>query len=177
MTRTTDALTEATTLIAILRRIPRGRWISSSELAQRLSDDGVDVPTRRLQRALSSLVLSSDMNVEVDKTTKPYRYRRGPDVSDLATTRLTPREALTLRLCEEHLKHQLPPYIARGMASLFDAAKDVLHEDARSEKARAWLNKVAFVSPALPVVPPAIDGKVFETVSEALFRGDRKSVV
>ncbi len=171
MTRTTDALTEATTLIAILRRIPRGRWISSSELAQRLSDDGVDVPTRRLQRALSSLVLSSDMNVEVDKTTKPYRYRRGPDVSDLATTRLTPREALTLRLCEEHLKHQLPPYIARGMASLFDAAKDVLHEDARSEKARAWLNKVAFVSPALPVVPPAIDGKVFETVSEALFRG------
>lgn len=177
MTRTTDALTEATTLIAILRRIPRSRWMSSTEIAQRLIDEGVPVPTRRLQRALASLGASADLNVEVDRSTKPYRYRRGPDISDLSETRLTPREALTLRLCEEHLKHQLPPHIARGMSTLFDCARDVLHEDGanagddKTEKARAWLTKVAFVSPALPVVPPAIDGKVFEAVSEALFRG------
>ena len=163
MTRTTDALTEATTLIAILRRIPRGRWISSSELAQRLSDDGVDVPTRRLQRALlvpRPLLRHERRSRQDDEALPvPARARR----LDLATTRLTPREALTLRLCEEHLKHQLPPYIARGWPRSSTRRRTSFTKTPGAKKARAWLNKVAFVSPALPVVPPAIDGKVFET--------------
>lgn len=169
-------LGEALLMIAIVRRIPRNRWISTTELRQMLADSGINVMMRRMQRMLKQIIASPDLHVEVDQRSKPFAYRRSLPDSDLAAERLTPQESLLLRLCQERLRYQMPAALTQSMEPLFNAASDTLRECSTDPKARGWLQKVAFAPASVPMLPPKVKQRIFDAVSEALFRDSKLRV-
>lgn len=86
---------------------------------------------------------------------------------------LRPQESLLLRLAEEHLKYQLPSPLVRALEPLFEQARTTLKEDGATQKMAAWLKKVAFVSDSVPMMPPGILPRIFDAVSEALYRDSK----
>ncbi len=167
-----SAAREAFLILAILKRIPRSRKIDTNELRESLREAGFDIELRRLQRLLLDICKVDEFYVERDTRSKPYGYiRRVPD-SELSTVKLRPQESLLIRLAEEHLKYQLPRPITRSMSELFEAAGTCLNERADRKK-KAWLKKVAFVSGAVPMLPAKILQRIFDAVSEALYRDQK----
>ena len=171
-----STINEVLLLIAVLQRIPKNRWVSSTEIRKGLAAEGIDLMPRRLQRFLVALVECEAFHIEVDRRGKPYGYRRNAPDSTLAESSLTPQESLLLRLCQERLKYQLPPCITEAMEPLFSASKTALNENGKSAKTREWLQKVAFVSDTVPMMPPKIKPRIFNAVSEALYRDSKLRV-
>lgn len=166
------AVNEATLIISVLKRIPRNRWITSVEIRNSLAEVGIDLNPRRMQRLLKAIIDSPDLNVEIDRRSKPYGYRRSIPDSDL-TGSLGAQESLLLRLCQERMHLLLPPRITKTLEPLFEAAKETFNERGTNPKNREWLQKVAFVSNSMPMLPPKIKQRIFEAVSEALFRDSK----
>lgn len=170
MPRSSTATNEALIIIAILKRIPRNRFISTSEIGRSLHEAGIDLEPRRLQRMLQNIAAEDELHIECDRRSKPFGYRQRVPQSDLSATSLKPQESLLLRLAEEHLKYQLPAQLVSAMAPLFEAARLSLKEEGSTARASAWLKKVAFVSGTVPMQPPKIKQRIFSAVSEALYR-------
>lgn len=163
---------EALLIIAILRLIPRNRYISRPELQCALQETGYALSDRRLQRLLKDIVECDDLHVECDKRSKPFGYRQKiPD--SIAQTHMSPQAALLLRLAEEHLRNQIPTSLMQSLQPLFEQARASLNEHGASARQSAWLQKVAFVPDAMTMMPPNIKRHVFECVSQALYC-DRK---
>lgn len=160
-------------VLEILKRIPRNRWISTPELEASLAEAGIRMARRRLQRFLKEICEADGFYVECDTRSKPYGYRQRIPSSDLVVTNLRPQESLLLRLAEEHLKYQLPSPLVRALEPLFEQARTTLKEDGATQKMTAWLKKVAFVSDSVPMMPPAILPRIFDAVSEALYRDSK----
>ena len=156
--------------LSILRRIPRARWISSTELRRQLSAAGIEMSPRRLQRYLKALSSWPDLGVECRTGSKPYGYRRTDTGNDTTFASLLPHEGLLLRLAREHLRYQLPRELTDALAPLFDAAIDASTPCDEASRANAWLKKVSFVSSTVPMVPPDIKPRIFDVVSEALYK-------
>ena len=97
-------------------------------------------------------------------------------IPHLTKVRSRRQESLLLRLCQERLKYQLPPCITEAMEPLFSASKTALNENSKSAKTREWLQKVAFVSDTVPMMPPKIKPRIFNAVSEALYRDSKLRV-
>ena len=51
-----STINEVLLLIAVLQRIPKNRWVSSTEIRKGLAAEGIDLMPRRLQRFLVALV-------------------------------------------------------------------------------------------------------------------------
>jgi len=162
--------THETVLLALelLRRIPRGRKITASDLHKQLQDAGFDRDLRTIQRQLE--MLSEHFEIERDDRNKPYGYRWLEQAKALAVPNLTPQESLLLQLAEDHLKHLLPAHLMKSMAGFFNQAKRNLGPDSNARLEREWPTKVRVVATSQPLLPPRIVDGVFETVSEALYR-------
>lgn len=171
-----SAMREAFVVIAILKRIPRNRWISTPELAASLEEAGIEISTRRLQRLLKNICEWDELCVECDMRSKPYGYKQRLPTLDLAATHLRPQESLLLRLSEEHLRYQLPAPLVRSLSPLFETARTTLKESGSTTRMNAWLKKVAFVSGAVPMLPPKILPRIFDAVSEGLYRESKLEI-
>ena len=68
-----DTLETVLLAVELLRRIPRGRKITASELHRQLKDAGIERSERTIQRQLE--MLSSHFEIERDERSKPYGYR------------------------------------------------------------------------------------------------------
>ena len=68
-----STINEVLLLIAVLQRIPKNRWVSSTEIRKGLAAEGIDLMPRRLQRFLVALVECEAFHIEVDRRGKPYR--------------------------------------------------------------------------------------------------------
>ncbi|HNN89325.1 MAG TPA: WYL domain-containing protein, partial [Giesbergeria sp.] len=73
MPKRPDALETTLLAIELLRRIPRGRKITTGELHQQLKDAGLERDLRTIQRQLE--MLSQHFDIERDERSKPYGYR------------------------------------------------------------------------------------------------------
>lgn len=171
-----SAAQEALLVLTVLRLIPRHGWISTPELEQSLAEAGYPIESRRLQRILQSLRNRDEFGVECNTKSKPFGYRRRVSDSDLGVTRLRPQECLLLRLAEEHLKYQLPSPILKSLEPLFDAARLALKEAGSTARQREWLGKVAFVPDSISLMPPKILPRIFDAVSEALYRDSKLEI-
>lgn len=172
----TSAVREGLLILEILKRIPRNRWISTSDIEASLREAGIAIAKRRLQRLLKSICEEDGLYVECDTRSKPYGYRQRVPTSELTVATLRPQESLLLRLAEEHLKYQLPSPLVRSLEPLFEQAKTTLKEDGATQKMTAWLKKVAFVSENVPMLPPKILPRIFDAVSEALYRDSKLEI-
>lgn len=168
-----DTLETVLLAVELLRRIPRGRKITASELHRQLKDAGMERSERTIQRQLE--MLSSHFEIERDERSKPYGYRWLERAQSLAVPHLTPHESLLLQLAEEHLKHLLPARLMQSMDGFFSQARRNLGDDSQghgtqsTRLAREWPRKVRVVATSQPLLPPAIPSGVLEEVSEALY--------
>lgn len=154
--------------LELLRRIPRHTRITARELHQQLLDAGFNRDLRTVQRQLD--ILSQHFDLDRDDSSKPYGYRWLPYAKGLSLPSLTVQESLLLKLAEEQLRYLLPASLMRSMDSFFKQATATLLSSDTPTLERQWRQKVRVVSTSQPLLPPAVDQNVFETVSEALYR-------
>lgn len=162
---TTETLVLA---LELMRRIPRGRKVTATDLCSQLQHAGHARDLRSIQRLLDTL--SKQGFIDRDERSKPYGYCWPEKAPALAVPNLTPQESLLLQLAQEQLRHLLPASLMRGMDGFFTQARRNLGPDggnARLEK--QWPAKVRVVATSQPLLPPRLQAGVFETVSEALY--------
>ena len=167
MAQRPDTLDTALLMLELLRRIPRGRKITTSELHQQLKGAGFERDLRTIQRQLE--ILSEHFDIERDERSKPYGYRWLERAQGLALPQLTPQESLLLQLAEEHLKHLLPARLMRSMEGFFTQARRNLGDGPNTRLEREWPRKVRVVATSQPLLAHAIASGVLEAVSEALY--------
>ncbi len=167
MAKRSDTVETVLLAVELMRRIPRGRKITSAELHQQLSDAGIERDMRTIQRQLE--MLSQHFDIERDERSRPYGYRWLEHARGLAVMHLTPQESLLLRLAEEHLRNLLPARLMSSMEGFFGQARRNLGEASGATMEREWTDKVRVVSTSQPLLPPTLANGVFETVSEALY--------
>ncbi|MEW6563594.1 MAG: WYL domain-containing protein [Pseudomonadota bacterium] len=161
--------TKETVLLALelMRRIPRGRYVTARELYEQLADSEVGRDLRTIQRQLE--MLSSHFDIERDERSKPYGYRWKEKSRGMALPTLTEQESLLLTLAEQHLRSLLPASLLKSMEGFFDQARSNLAPYSNAQREREWLKKVRVVSTTQPLLPPKIKPGVFEQVSNALY--------
>ena len=172
MPKRPETLDTALLMVELLRRIPRGRKITTNELHQQLQDAGFERDVRTIQRQLE--VLCEQFDIERDDRSKPYGYRWRERAQGLTMPHLTPPESLLLQLAEEHLKNLLPARLMKSMDGFFTQARRNLadpqgHGSDTARLERQWPPKVRVVATSQPLLPPTIAPGVLEAVSEALY--------
>ena len=151
----------------LLRRIPKGRTVTASDLHQQLMYAGFDRDLRTIQRLLETL--SEFYDIERDDSSKPYRYRWKEQAKGLSLPGLSTQESLLLTLAEQQLGSLLPAKLMKSMQGFFNQARVQLGDKNSTQREREWLDKVRVVSVSQPLLPPKIDAQVFEQVSDALY--------
>lgn len=154
--------------LEILKRIPRNRAISASELHQQLSATGIDRSRRTIERQLESLV--DQFDIECDNRSKPYGYRWKAHSKGLSLPTLNEQESLLLALAQQYLQNLLPASVMKSMDGFFQQARTNLDPYSSTKPESEWLAKVRVVDESQPLLPPAIDAEVFESVSTALYQ-------
>lgn len=167
MAKRPDTLETVLLALELLRRIPRGRKVTVSELHQQLQDAGIERDLRTIQRQME--MLSTHLEIDRDDRSKPYGYSWREQAKALAVPNLTPQESLLLQLAKEHLKNLLPDRLMKSMDDFFSQAQRNLGPDSNARLEREWPGKVRVVATSQPLLPPKIVPGVFETVSEALY--------
>jgi predicted DNA-binding transcriptional regulator YafY len=167
MAKRSDTLETVLLAVELLRRIPRGRKVTASELHRQLKDAGIDSDLRTIERQLE--MISEHFEIERDDRSKPYGYRWLEQAKALAVPNLTPQDSLDLQLAEEHLKNILPARLMKSMEGFFSQAKRNLGPESTARLEREWPGKVRVVATSQPLLPPKIVPGVFEIVSEALY--------
>lgn len=153
--------------LELLRRIPRKRKVTATELHQQLAHAGVKRDLRTIQRQLE--MLSERFEIERDELSKPYGYRWLDRSRGLSMPLLGEQESLLLMLAEQHLRNLLPASLMRSLEGFFLQARSNLGPQTTAKRAREWLSKVRVVSTTQPLLPPKLHPGVFEQVSEALY--------
>lgn len=153
--------------LELLRRIPRNRKVTAQELHSQLTDAGFKRDLRSIQRQLTTLC--EHFPIDCDNRSKPYGYSWLPRSEGLSIPMMTVQESLLLKLAEEQLRYLLPAHLMRSMDGFFKQAGATLRNSKIPSLERQWRHKVRVVSTSQPLLPPKIDSKVFDTVSEALY--------
>lgn len=167
MPKRPDSMAALQLSLELLRRIPKGRTITASELHEQLTDAGFERDMRTIQRQLETL--SEFYDIDRDDSSKPYRYSWKEYAKGLSLPSLSTQESLLLLLAEQHLSSLLPAKLMKSMEGFFVQARSQLGDKSTTQREREWLQKVRVVSTTQPLLPPKIDPAVFEQVSNALY--------
>ena len=167
MGKRSDTLETALLAIEMLRRVPRGRKVTASELHQQLKEAGFDRDLRTIQRQIE--MLSEHFHLERDDRNKPYGYRWPDHAKGFSLPNLTLQESLLLRLAEEHLRNLLPVRLMKSMEGFFAQARQNLGPAGPETLEREWPDKVRVVATSQPLLPPKITSGVLEAVCDALY--------
>jgi len=154
-------------ILAILRRIPRKRFITSTSLHTALAQEGYKRDLRSIQRHLDAIC--THFPVECDTRDKPYGYRWRAEASGLGLPMLAPAEALLMQLAQAEFGAMLPQHILASLAPLLNSAHWQLEHDTQAKPQRQWLRKVRRIPTSLPLLAPSLNPGVLEAVSDALF--------
>jgi predicted DNA-binding transcriptional regulator YafY len=175
MSKRPDSLETLQLSHELLRRIPKGRTITASELHQQLKEAGYEREMRTIQRQLETL--SEFFDIDRDDSSKPYRYCWKEQAKGLSLSGLSAQESLLLMLAEQQLSSLLPARLMKSMEGFFDQAHSQLGFTGTSQREREWLDKVRVVSTSQPLLPPKVDHGVFAQVSNALYDNQWLDVV
>ena len=153
--------------LELLRRIPRGRKVTASQLHEELIQADITRELRTIQRQLD--MLAQNFDIERDDREKPYGYCWKSNSRGLEIPALGEQESLLLLLASQHLKHLLPASLTKSLEGLFSQARTNLDSSESKKLARQWLSKVRVVSQTQRLLPPKILPEIFESVSRALY--------
>lgn len=167
MPKRPDTLETVLLVLELLRRIPRSRKVTATELHEQLAEAGLARDLRTIQRQLE--MISEHFEIDRDDRNKPYGYRWAERAKGLALPMLSEQESLLLTLAERHLRNLLPANLMKSMESFFTQARSNLGPQSNAQREREWLSKVRVVSTTQPLLPPKIKPDVFEQISSALY--------
>ena len=167
MPRRPDNLETLHLSLELLKRIPRQRKVSASELHTQLSEAGFLRDIRSIQRQLESLAQHFD--IECDNSSRPYGYRWKEVSAGLALPYLSEQESLLLQLAQQQLSLLLPSAMMRSLNTFFEQARCNLNTQSTAKLAKQWMSKVRVVSTTQPLQPPIIQPEVFDAISNALY--------
>ena len=158
----------------LLKLLPtRGSGKTAKELAEALNEAGFAVSKRQVERDLGELY--DAFRLDCNNASIPFGWRLPPKApTDIPA--LTLAEAMSIRLVEDTLKRLMPPAVLHALESRFQQAKRKLDAISEDNPAVQWVDKVRSVPPSLPLLPPAIDPDVLETVTEALLANRQMDV-
>jgi len=152
---------------SMLRRVPRyPAKVTVQALREKLADDGFEITQRSLQRDLNEL--SGAFAIVCDDREKPYGWSWQKDAPSLDLPGLTPAQALTLAMAEQHLQNLLPAPMLEQLRPYFLAARQRLDAEPAPRRSRRWLDKVRSVPATQALLAPSIDAGVQDAVTEAL---------
>lgn len=168
---------DALTLLKILQIIPQHDAVDTDEIDERLRREGIDLPRRTLQRYLQTLRSQTAFPIDCDETVRPRRYRWNPNAKGIQLPKLSPVEAVLLRMAEASLRQHLPTGPLGGLKPLLRAARQELVRHAETSLADladgtltpSWFEKIHVTPKTLPVGVPPIRAGVFEAAVLALF--------
>ncbi|PCM45961.1 helix-turn-helix transcriptional regulator [Marinobacter sp. ANT_B65] len=153
--------------LTMLRMVPRyPKSITSTELAQRLEEQGFRVTMRSIQRDLEKL--SVDFPLLVDESARPFQWSFDREATMDIIPALDLPAALTFELAKAYLTPMLPPRALSHLQPHFDQAHRTLSRE--RNPLGQWPNRVRVINRGLGGRRPAIDADVLETVTEALLR-------
>ena len=152
----------------VLRLLPtKPPGITSRELVEKLEREGFTVTKRTVERDLAEL--STIFGIACNDKGMPYgwHWMKG-EYADLPG--LTVSDAVSLRLVEDLLRPLLPSAMLESLESRFQQAKAKLAELSADNPNAKWADKVRYVSPAMPFIPPKVETAVLDAVHEALLK-------
>lgn len=171
MAERSSALESTRLLLEILKRIPKGKKVTASNLHDALRECGLQRSKRTIERALD--MLTEHFDIECDTSGKPYGYCWKSNAKGLSLPTLNEQESLLLTLAQRYLKNLLPQQLMASMDSFFEQARKNLLVPADvatgAKPERGWLIKVRVVEATQPLLPPQIQEGVLEAVSKALY--------
>ena len=161
-----DTIIRQLDMLRLIRREPAK--ITARSIHDKLRLHGFDVDKRTIERDLRDL--SRVFPLIADVRERPYGWSWKKGAPSLDIPRLTPDEALALKLLEQYLKGLLPLSVVDHLRPHFDAASHVLEGERKANKTSAWLKKIAVVQPTQPLLPPKQDPKIQRVVYDAVLR-------
>lgn len=164
MSKHQDALLRQWNMLRLVPRYPAK--VTVQALRQKLVDDGFEITQRSLQRDLNEL--SGAFAIVCDDREKPYGWSWQKDAPSFDLPGLTPTQALTLAMAEQHLQNLLPGPMLEHLHPYFLAARQRLDAEPPPRRSRRWLDKVRSVPATQPLLAPLIDAGVQDAVTEAL---------
>ena len=142
----------------MLKLLPsRGTGKTALEITKALNDAGFRITKRQVERDLKELMEAFPL--DCNSTSPPYGWKW---VNGASTDfpGLTVAEAISLRMVEDTLKPLLPVSVIQALEPRFRQAENRLILLSKENRKAQWVNKVRTVSPAFPLIPPAIDSAV-----------------
>lgn len=151
---------------SMLRAVPRApRWIAPEKLREKLSDEGMDITMRSVQRDLNAL--SATFPLICDDAQRPHRWSwaASAPVSDIPG--MEPSTALTFNLVESFIPHLLPPQIRDHLGGHFERAEQVL---AGTSSFRHWHDRICVLNRGMSLLAPETPIEVTRVVYAALLQ-------
>jgi len=159
----------------MLRLIPRQpSKISTSELKQRLADEGFETTPRTLQRDL--MRMSSIYPLICDDRAKPFGWSWSRDANVHEVPGIDSDTALAFYLAEKHLAPLLPRTTITRLEPHFRRAEEVLDQADADKGNPAWRKKVRVLHRGPGLQSPSIGVDVQSSVYDALLRNRRLDV-
>jgi len=151
----------------MLRLIPRyPRKAEARDLTERLCAEGYDVSKRTVERDLQ--MLSEKFPLLCDEREKPFGWSWRKDAPNLDVPGMSPTEALTFMLAQEHLKQLFPAPMLAQMAPYFRQAAMTLGKAESLWALSHWTEKIAAVLPMQPLISPPCKETIVDAVHDAL---------
>lgn len=153
----------------MLQMIPKhGIGISVTEIHDKLSANGFGVTRRTVDRDL--LDLTNPFPIYCNKEGNAQYWRWMEDKTSHIPG-VSVADAMILQLVEGTLKTILPETMLQGLKDRFDLAKRKIDALDGSNSKGLLADKIAVVSPALPLTPPSTPAEHYEAVQHAMTEG------
>lgn len=170
-------------VLETVQRLSRaGQWVTQTEIVRDIKDQGYSVEKHQIRRDMAELwklypQLERNDNSHGETPAKglAYGYRWvGKDAPP--ETGMSIPEALSLVLVQRYLSTALPATLTSALDTWFDTAQRTLELHKKSPTTK-WVDKIAVVPPAQPLLAPAISPKVLNVVHEAVIKEEQIKVV
>jgi len=107
------------------------------------------------------------------RNTQILRWYIDRNVAGMELPGMKPDAAAVLKLAQRYLHRLIPNVILENVDTYFERAEAILNRNPRINR---WLQSIAMVPKALPLLPPAIDPEVMRNVYQAVLKGKQLKV-
>ncbi len=142
--------------------------MSVTDLYQKLLDNGFTMTRRTVERDLEALSNAFPLLCDTYDGVQHWRWM---DSKKNALPGMTVAEAMMLEIVEGTLRTMLPAALFESLDRRFSQAKLKMQTLGDSNNNSLLADKIAVVSPSLPLTPPTVNVAFYDTVQQALTAG------
>lgn len=148
--------------------------MSVTDLHQKMLDLGFTMTRRTVERDLEALSNAFPLICDMADGVQHWRWM---DSKKNVLPGMTVAEAMMLEIVQATLKTMLPAALFESLDRRFSQAKLKMQTLGDSNNNSVLADKIAVVSPSLPLTPPEVNVSFYEAVQQALTTGKQLSAV